>query len=563
MSNRRSTARSRPGPGPDVDLLPDLGQETKSFVFPGLETKVDSETGIVEAIVAVTGNVDEGGDRILAKGFQFPRNPVIVWSHDLSDLVAKVIEYKELLPGDAALPADLQAKGFGGLWFKAQFDLQDPDSIKALRKIEFHEGLGWSIGYRAIGAIRRKATADMPGGRDLPVVQVFEASPLALGMNAEARTLSVKAAGDTLVDALPEDQREPFRQLLDTMGLEDLETKTATPVHETSTVDTEWDGPANATRVLTEQGVAYYRGIYGWQDPDGDIGVKETWRFIHHEVNSEGRGGAANVTAASTAIGILNGGRGVDPSTQDWTADRAGIHAHMAKHLLDSGVDEDDVPPLRDLDEIGEAGMDELEIKVWPPLAGSQEELQQDLRQAATDWAIATFGERSDENWWWVGIEGTFANSVIVQVEQRAGDDESFRFPYVVDAAGVVSLGTPTPVEVITTVEVADVTATMGDDLSIEGQKAVSYLVEELGLTPEELKSADGIAKLKAAKDALVAVLGAAEDKPMHTPAARRRRKARAKKPATAPAATKDGDLDIDTKAALIEHGLLDAVTAE
>lgn len=145
--------------------------------------------GVVEALVAVTGNTDDGGDVIQPGAFNFKRQPKIVWSHNLRELVGKVLAYEEWKPGDARLPADLAAKGFGALYFKAQFDLEDPESFKAYRKVVFHEDLGWSIGYE-VDPKGFKMLAD--GRRSLTKVYVWEASPTTFGMNQEARTVSVK-----------------------------------------------------------------------------------------------------------------------------------------------------------------------------------------------------------------------------------------------------------------------------------------------------------------------------------------------------------------------------------
>lgn len=181
-----------------------------------LSTKVVSEgEGIVEALVAVTGNVDDGGDVILPGAFEFPegRKAKIVWSHDMQVLCGKVLDAKELPPGDDSLPADLQAKGLGALWFKVQFDLEDPDGFKAYRKVKFHEDLGWSIGYQApAGTFKVK-----DGVRLCSKIIVWEASPVTFGMNREARSLTVKSAFERVAQALPEGKRKAISDLLEAL----------------------------------------------------------------------------------------------------------------------------------------------------------------------------------------------------------------------------------------------------------------------------------------------------------------------------------------------------------
>lgn len=205
---------------PSATLSRPMKLETKEFRLPFLHAKaVDGEAGVVEAIVAVTGNTDDGGDVILPGAFKFKRHPKIVWSHDLRTLIGKVLEYAELTKDDPRLPADLKAKGLGGLWFKIQFDLEDPESFTAYRKVVFHEDLGWSIGYEVDP---RGAKVLKDGRRALSIIYVWEASPASFGMNEEARTVSVKSLLTSTVEDLglsPEKAK----------ALQDLLTTIATP----------------------------------------------------------------------------------------------------------------------------------------------------------------------------------------------------------------------------------------------------------------------------------------------------------------------------------------------
>jgi signal peptide peptidase SppA len=111
--------------------------------------------------------------------------------------------------------------------------------------------------------------------------------------------------------------------------------------HKTETSDGSWDGPANKTRLRSGEDEAYYHKAYAWQDPDGDPATKEAYRFIHHEVSGDGDPGAANMTACSTGIGVLNGGRG---GTTIPDGDKGGVHSHLAGHMEDGGKE---APPLK------------------------------------------------------------------------------------------------------------------------------------------------------------------------------------------------------------------------
>lgn len=199
---------------------------TATLSRPKLETKefqplqvkaVEDEPGVVEALVAVIGNTDDGGDIILPGACQFKRHPKIVWSHDLRTLVGRVLAYEEWKAGDPRLPADLLAKGLGALWFKVQFDLEDPESFGAYRKVVFHEDLGWSIGYET-DPKGFKVLKD--GRRALSLIYVWEASPTTFGLNQEARTMTVKSVLASTIEemGLTEEKAKALHDLMATLA---------------------------------------------------------------------------------------------------------------------------------------------------------------------------------------------------------------------------------------------------------------------------------------------------------------------------------------------------------
>lgn len=117
----------------------------------------------------------------------------------------------------------------------------------------------------------------------------------------------------------------------------------AVAVHDTPTSEASWDGPANEQRLPSPMSVETARNAYAWIDDarveDGEV-VKDAARFIHHEVSADGTPGAANLTACSTGIGVLNGGRG---GTTIPDADVQGVYDHLAAHLRDA---DREPPPL-------------------------------------------------------------------------------------------------------------------------------------------------------------------------------------------------------------------------
>jgi signal peptide peptidase SppA len=119
--------------------------------------------------------------------------------------------------------------------------------------------------------------------------------------------------------------------------------------HSTATSDSSWDGPANKARLRNDGNQGYYSSAFAWRDADADANVKASYKFIHHEVAGDGAVGAANVTACTTGIAVLNGGRG---GTTIPSADRRGVWNHLARHLRDAGREP---PPLKSLAEVEQA----------------------------------------------------------------------------------------------------------------------------------------------------------------------------------------------------------------
>lgn len=111
--------------------------------------------------------------------------------------------------------------------------------------------------------------------------------------------------------------------------------------HTTATSDGTWDAAANEKRLPSPMPLATAKNAYAWIDngavQNGEL-PKSGGKFIHHEVNADGTPGAANLTACSSGIGILHGGRG---GTNIPDADRRGVYDHLAKHLRDG----DQEPP--------------------------------------------------------------------------------------------------------------------------------------------------------------------------------------------------------------------------
>lgn len=124
----------------------------------------------------------------------------------------------------------------------------------------------------------------------------------------------------------------------------ETEEKGAIGIHHTDTSNGSWDGPQAKSNLKLNQGAAYYKRAFAWMDSQGDQKKKESYKFIHHEVSSDGTIGAANLRACSSGIAVLNGGRG---GSNIPDGDKQGVWNHLAAHIKDSGAD---APPMKEFD---------------------------------------------------------------------------------------------------------------------------------------------------------------------------------------------------------------------
>jgi HK97 family phage prohead protease len=158
----------------------------------------DDKTGLVEAIVSVTGIVDEVDDVILPGAYATTlktRTPKGVWSHDWDHWVARTEEVVELLPGDPRLPQKTRAgdawpKEAGALLVKARFNLDTQAGKDAYSNVCFFaDECEWSIGYNVQ---QGKSSRDAAGRRLIKQIDLFEYSPVLFGAMPLASTLAVK-----------------------------------------------------------------------------------------------------------------------------------------------------------------------------------------------------------------------------------------------------------------------------------------------------------------------------------------------------------------------------------
>lgn len=174
--------------------------EWKPVAVAQIETPADEPEGVIEALVSITGIVDNVGDLIEPGAYKDTlkkRIPKGVWSHSLVDPVAKALDAKELMPGDPALPATLPdgtpwPKQAGALYIKALFNMKGERGKQAYHDVVFFgDEAQWSVGYKVP---KGKATVKS-GIRHIHAMDLWEFSPVLFGAMPHARTLtSVKAA---------------------------------------------------------------------------------------------------------------------------------------------------------------------------------------------------------------------------------------------------------------------------------------------------------------------------------------------------------------------------------
>jgi signal peptide peptidase SppA len=117
----------------------------------------------------------------------------------------------------------------------------------------------------------------------------------------------------------------------------DLKPMPAIPYQKTLTVRQPWSASQNRRRLNAKGTKAYYSKAHAYRDADMDPGTKSAYTFIHHQVAPNGTVGVASLTACSSGIGILNGGRGGQGRSTYTSGERRGIYNHLSRHQKDAG----------------------------------------------------------------------------------------------------------------------------------------------------------------------------------------------------------------------------------
>lgn len=195
-----------------------IAHRRKSAPLHGFKAVAGEGPGVYEGIVAVFGNVDMQGDRILPGAFadsldrwEKSGDPIpVIFSHQWDTLEAHlgtVTDAAELTAGDKRLPTAIRKNG--GLWVKMALDVHDPRSYagrvaellsrRSLREFSFAYDVvdgGWNEDDHAY---------------DLKALDVLEVGPTLKGANPLTALLSRSSkstgtleAGEVLDNVLDE-----------------------------------------------------------------------------------------------------------------------------------------------------------------------------------------------------------------------------------------------------------------------------------------------------------------------------------------------------------------------
>lgn len=145
------------------------------------------ETGEFEAIVAVFGNIDSGGDVIVKGAFtdtlaewDASGDPIpVVWSHDSNDPFSHIGSVVEASETDT------------GLLVKGQLDLDNPKAAQVHKLLKGRRVTQFSFAYSVLDG--GPTEIDGQSAFELRRLKLYEVGPTLVGMNQETELLSAKS----------------------------------------------------------------------------------------------------------------------------------------------------------------------------------------------------------------------------------------------------------------------------------------------------------------------------------------------------------------------------------
>jgi len=262
---------------------------------------VDEAQGIVEAYTNTMGVIDADGDIVEPTAFNdsiADNLPIPVLSgHDQGKLVGKVI---------FAQPRHITGDEYR-LFTRIQMNMETEAGRDAFSNVAGDYVREWSIGFN----IPKASDVEQEGNdvstiiRRIANLDWVEVSSVIRGSSPSTVTVAAKSSPAT-------------------------QEKGAIPSHLTAWVEDAWDGSLMRGRI--KGGAATLRASHAWVDTDGDPELKLSYKYLHHHIGRNGRGGAANMRAVTTGLANLNARKTSIPEN-----DRRGVYNHLARHLREAG----------------------------------------------------------------------------------------------------------------------------------------------------------------------------------------------------------------------------------
>ena len=263
---------------------------------------VDEAEGIVEAYTNSMGVIDADGDIVEPTAFDSSiagNLPIPVLSgHDQGKVVGKVV---------FAQPRHVEGDEYR-LFTRMQMNMDTQAGREAFSNVAGDFVREWSVGFN----IPKDDDVTHEGSDVSSVIRRIgnldwvEVSSVIRGSSPSTSTVAAKASPAT------------------------TDHKGAIPSHLTAWAEDAWDGQLMRGRI--KGGAAILRASHAWVDPEGDPELKASYKYLHHHVGRNGKGGAANVRAVTTALSNLNARKTSIPEN-----DRRGVYNHLARHLRDAG----------------------------------------------------------------------------------------------------------------------------------------------------------------------------------------------------------------------------------
>lgn len=355
--------------------------------FPAFVTKVDEAEGIIEAVFAVFGNVDEGDDIVhpgaFTKTFHERGNKVRVLDNHRTDSISAAIGKPLVLAeiGREQLPAPVLEKSpdaTGGAFAKIQMLMDTPEGKGAFIRLRDGAVDEWSFGYDALDYDFGKVSKDGKDAtvRNLRTLKLYEISPVLWGMNPATTTTGAKGKpgegkpwnvfpvadefcvfqiddeGNRVGDNLGcHDTEEAARQQVEALFASEqgkgVSGSTNLPI---AARDRPWDASAAAGRVRTvtdstDEPSGRYRNAFFWFDGDAPENFG-SYKLPFADV----------IDGRLTAIprGVFAGAQRLD-ATDIPATDKAGVRQKMAtyygrmrRQFDDDGI----VPPWEKADDM-------------------------------------------------------------------------------------------------------------------------------------------------------------------------------------------------------------------